>query len=907
MKKFFVFIVLSSWLFSPYSGAYGLAPYINLSINENAVGNDGIFNFNISENNWPVNQNASIQTTVGSGFYNYSGRSAIGDSYIITQMSTPGWQLSNVSCSSTNPLVQFTNTDSGVIITVTDNPYSNVSCSFTNTMQSSKTPILIVPGVLGTNIYKGDQLLWANAKMATGFDSFMDPLGFDSNLMPIDYSLVASDVIRKMTISTGLSKFKVYDYTDTLINELVSPDIGYTEGKDLFTFPYDWRFGVSEDTVNQLKGEIAYIASTTGSSLVNVIAHSTGGLLVKRYIMENPTTHHIGKAVFVGVPNLGAPQALKALVVGDDFGVFNLDPSEMKKIGQNMPVIYDLAPTQEYYNQAGSFIHYHNPLISPVQDNDLNFADAMQSLINGGYANGQGVASSATLHTANFDNYDLRNAGVDLYSIVGCKSGTLGKFTETVSKDSPSSFNFPKVTSGDGTVPFVSADSLQVDATKTFFAPEIQHSSLLSADGSRQQIINILAGAGLATNGKILTRSEMVSKPELCELKGESLKIHSPLSIDITDQAGNHSGPLSDGSIENSIPGADYEVWGDEKYVFLPTDGNQNYTINVAGTGTGTFTLDDESINDDVTTQTQIFSDLSVTPTLTGTVSLGGDNGQTSLSLQATPASAPVVVYPSSIVNADQSEDITPPVSTSTITGAMGQPGFYRSSVSVALAATDLIINGNASTTSGVLNIKYSLDNTATTTYQSPISVTAEGAHTISFFSTDKAGNNEQAQMVNFTVDKTAPEAVVQFNPALKDIQFTGSDNISTTSKITVADNINDILLTDQAGNNTDIKLKEKNRKVSMQSTLQSLSYNGTSQDISKNTLAFLWAYDKNNNLTMLSQNIAAKKTYVILAVYNGKNTSLVGLDKTGIILKSIAGLDLLKVSTNKGDLNWSY
>ena len=92
-----------------------------------------------------------------------------------------------------------------------------------------------------------------------------------------------------------------------------------------------------------------------------------------------------------------------------------------------------------------------------------------------------------------------------------------------------------------------------------------------------------------------------------------------------------------------------------------------------------------------------------------------------------------------------------------------------------------------------------------------------------------------------------------------------------------------------------------------MQSTIQSLSYNGTLQDVSKNILAFLWTYDKSGNLTKLSQNVAAKKTYVILAVYNGKKTSLVGLDKTGIILKSITGLDLLKVATNKGDLAWSY
>ena len=81
-----------------------------------------------------------------------------------------------------------------------------------------------------------------------------------------------------------------------------------------------------------------------------------------------------------------------------------------------------------------------------------------------------------------------------------------------------------------------------------------------------------------------------------------------------------------------------------------------------------------------------------------------------------------------------------------------------------------------------------------------------------------------------------------------------------------------------------------------MQVTIQSLSYNGTAQDISKNILAFLWAYDKNNNLTLFVPKCGGQKNLLILALYNGKKTSLAGIDKTGIILKSITGLDLLKV-----------
>ena len=229
-------------------------------------------------------------------------------------------------------------------------------------------------------------------------------------------------------------------------------------------------------------------------------------------------------------------------------------------------------------------------------------------------------------------------------------------------------------------------------------------------------------------------------------------------------------------------------------------------------------------------------------------------------------------------------------------------------------------MNNDASQTSGILKTSYSLDNSATTTYQSPLSFTAEGDHTLSFFSTDKAGNNEAVQTINFTIDKTAPEFLIQFSPSLQDLVFTATDTLptvvtSTTTpiklkprppvKVVDADNI--ITATDAAGNTTQITLKDKNRKKNMQAQIQSLSYNGTGQDISKNTLAYSWSLDKTGNLKSLIQNVAAKKTYNILAIYDGKNTSLVGIDKSGIILKSLKGLDLLTVTTAKGDLAWGY
>ena len=181
---------------------------------------------------------------------------------------------------------------------------------------SAKVPVLIVPGILGTELWNSDDKIWLEYKKLFSFsDNFLDALSFDKSLFSQNSNLIHKSVIRKID---PLGSFKKFDYSDGLINEMVSQ--GYTEGKDLFTFPYDWRYGVSgkfadgTSVADQLKGQIDYIINQTdagkATGKVDVVAHSTGGLVLKKYVIDHPTDHHINKALFVGVPNLGAPKAI---------------------------------------------------------------------------------------------------------------------------------------------------------------------------------------------------------------------------------------------------------------------------------------------------------------------------------------------------------------------------------------------------------------------------------------------------------------------------------------------------------------------------------------------------------------------------------------------------------------------
>ncbi len=893
-------------LFVPLrTNAVLMAPFFNVTVNKTTIGADGSFNFHIKGYSGvlPVfSQDNAINTLNGVG--TFTAHSYVGSNYkyYITEDVPAGWTLVSATCVSDQVGVTFQAIPNGVLATA--QPYSNVTCDFVNAKQTDKTPILIVPGVLGTDLYKGELKLWANiSKMLTDVgDDFMDSLAFNSHLDPIDDSITLGEVVKNPS--------GVFNYTQGLIDEIKNQ--GYTEGgggdATLFTFPYDWRYGVSgkdsnDVVVNEeaLRQKIQDIIIQTGSSKVDVVAHSTGGLLVKKYVMDTPE-HHIGKAVFVGVPNTGAPKAIKVLLTGDNFGIPWLADAEMKKIGQNLPVLYDLAPSQTYVARKGSFLKtIDQKFLAKDVVKDLNYTDAWLLMTSERGANSTALSAAESLHLSSFDDFDLRTAGVDIYNIVGCKAGTVGQMVE---RRTPSLFGGPTISydapvevPGDGTVPLESATNVPVDANHKYYALKTEHGKMMSQDGPRQQIVNILAGTNLSTPHVTQDIGE-------CKLNGKAHAIFSPLDVEVIDQAGNRLGKREDGSLQNDIPNADFSIYGEHKFLYLPDDEGQTYQFRYKGTGNGTFTYKLQDIQDNAVMETEVFSDIPVTTNLVGSLSIS--NTQTELILDTNGDGTPdQTVLPTSTLNAEQSKDVTSPETTPMVTGTFGQPGYYRSNVSVALSASDQVEAGVSEAMSGLLNTFYKVDGDMSyMTYASPISISTEGKHTIYFYSTDKAGNTEATKTLEFTVDKSAPETEIQFNPSLRDLQFTG-----TEPDIVVQDNDSTILLTDLAGNVTKLVLKETNRRSRRKAEVASLWYNNALQDLGKTGARFYWEYTSQNQLKLLDQYAKANNGYNVDAYYQLRTNQTVftGREQLGRINKTFQGLKLLKIITNKADFTWSY
>src|SRR3989338_1849232 len=94
-------------------------------------------------------------------------------------------------------------------------------------------PGIIIPGILVSTLFKGDDLIWVSLQIIGPGDEFLDVLLMDEHGNPLD-EIRAEDIMRK--------PFHGSDYYDGLIRDLESK--GYQENTDLFVFPYYWLLDI---------------------------------------------------------------------------------------------------------------------------------------------------------------------------------------------------------------------------------------------------------------------------------------------------------------------------------------------------------------------------------------------------------------------------------------------------------------------------------------------------------------------------------------------------------------------------------------------------------------------------------------------------------------------------------------
>lgn len=110
--------------------------------------------------------------------------------------------------------------------------------------------------------------------------------------------------------------------------------------------------------------------------------------------------------------------------------------------------------------------------------------------------------------------------------------------------------------------------------------------------------------------------------------------------------------------------------------------------------------------------------------------------------------------------------DTTPPVTTSSLAGTIGQNGWFRSDVTVTLSAIDppdVFDNGGDGGTgpSGVNHTYYKIDSGSWNQYTTPFVISSDDQHIVLYYSTDLAGNVETQKSVTVKIDQTTPSIVL--------------------------------------------------------------------------------------------------------------------------------------------------
>jgi hypothetical protein len=128
----------------------------------------------------------------------------------------------------------------------------------------------------------------------------------------------------------------------------------------------------------------------------------------------------------------------------------------------------------------------------------------------------------------------------------------------------------------------------------------------------------------------------------------------------------------------------------------------------------------------------------------------------------------------------DFGPDSVPPVATASLSGSPGSANWFVSPVDVTLAATD--------DSSGVASIHYRTDGGTWQLYSSPVTVQGDGSHTIDYYATDLAGNNETAQTSTFQIDTVGPVSSAQVSGTVgNDGSYISSVTVTLTSTDTTS------------------------------------------------------------------------------------------------------------------------
>jgi len=290
-------------------------------------------------------------------------------------------------------------------------------------------PVVFLPGYYGTNLVDSitSKVVWLTLGGILHSGDVLDAIRLDSG----DPNRVKSAGVLMEVEIIGRWSPNVYKGLTMYLGSL---------GLDVTPFGVDWRWPLDHD-IDNLDFKIRGIMARTGAQAVDIIAHSHGGLVARKYF-EKFGDALVDKFINLGVPHNGMIDTFKALCEGIDF--FGFSPSHVMKVARSFPSAYELLP----FNAGDGLFTFNGANADPFSETGWVPSGVSKPMLADAALSSQSMSRQLPVKTT---------------LVYGTHIATLALATGATNAKT----KFKLLPQGDGTVPSVSASGRGITSSQS--------------------------------------------------------------------------------------------------------------------------------------------------------------------------------------------------------------------------------------------------------------------------------------------------------------------------------------------------------------------------------------------------------------------------------------------------------
>lgn len=551
--------------------------------------------------------------------------------------------------------------------------------------------------------YAQNEAIWLGAKgiwtaVTEDKDSrYYDVLALAANgRAPLVPSLRVAGTVRSILYPIPILSDQVHIY-DTLFAWLA--DHSYRENERLFLFNYDWRCDLDETAV-PLQEAIIRVLHRTGKQKVNLLVHSTGGLVARNYLIRNGT-QQVDQFISIATPYLGTIYAAQGMTVGYNGGIPGIHEKEFQRLVQNWPAIYQLLPSPLWFAPGTNEVKLDPRYLELYQIEERpgswssmrwTVSGAETSVYLAGRTNAPLLAAAQTFQNRGIGDmsyltdqyFGQRIAGTGIGTLRTLRIGTRQVcvneckflFTDCKLKCYPPTevFELKKTNKGDDTALVRSAIGGNLPATddRYYCVAGIKHGELPIKPAVHTLLEGMLSG-NLCSNTQVEAPCPPPDKrigasastgATATAAEATEIMLLGPAQLHLYDSQGRHAGPhpLAEQLLTNEIPGVIVERAGESYQARIETP--DAYTVVIQGTEHGGAYLRIDDVADDGIIGSAVAPGIPVTPgTMASLVlSMPGLPTDVALTFKQESTSPPITVGLDRLQGATAADTIPPAV-----------------------------------------------------------------------------------------------------------------------------------------------------------------------------------------------------------------------------------------------------